>query len=205
MAKIKKRDVVRAFHATLPVLEDGDDIATVWFVPQGRNLKMLSICVNKVKDAIRRNEREKLDSAVGTVPSLLQQFWDAMDKVRMEMVTGNLEGAEKELSNIAAFNIIMGLKQPLLPNEYRNPIREQYRATQQEITKRLREYRRLKSSLERNIAALDRVTSNAEAQIDSTLAAIQKELDADAGDNTMEVVQEKAAQPEAPAQNTPAQ
>lgn len=185
--------------------EDGDDIATVWFVPQGRNLKMLSICVNKVKDAIRRNEREKLDSAVGTVPSLLQQFWDAMDKVRMEMVTGNLEGAEKELSNIAAFNIIMGLKQPLLPNEYRNPIREQYRATQQEITKRLREYRRLKSSLERNIAALDRVTSNAEAQIDSTLAAIQKELDADAGDNTMEVVQEKAAQPEAPAQNTPAQ
>ncbi len=171
--------------------EDGDEIASVWFVPQGRNLKMLSICVNKVKDAIRRNEREPLDAAVGTVPSLIEQFWSGMDKVRMAMVTGDLEGAEKQLNEIAAYNVIMSLKQHLLPNEYRTPIREQYRATQQEITKRIREYRRLKASLERSTAALDRITSNSEAQIDSALNAVQKELDADAGDNTMEVVPDK--------------
>ena len=177
--------------------EDGDDIATVWFVPQNRNQKMLSICVNKVKDAIRRTERERLDAAVGTVPSLLEQFWAGMDNVRMAMVTGNLEGAEKQISEIPSYNIIMGLKQQLLPNEYRTPIREQYRLTQQEITRRMREYRRLKASLERSIASLDRISSNAEAQVDSALAAVQKELDSDAGDNTMEVVKEEAPAAEA--------
>ena len=154
-------------------------------------------CSRRVKDAIRRNERERLDAAVGTVPSLLEQFWAAMDNVRMAMVTGNLEGAEKQISEIPSYNIIMGLKQQLLPNEYRTPIREQYRLTQQEITRRMREYRRLKASLERSIASLDRITSNAEAQIDSALAAVQKELDSDAGDNTMEVVKEEAPAAEA--------
>ena len=180
--------------------EEGDDIASVWFVPQSRNLKMLSISVNKVKDAIRRNEREPLDKAVGTVPSLLEQFWADMDSVRMAMVTGNLEGADEQIRKIPSYNIIMGLKQQLLPNEYRDPIREQYRETQQEITKRMREYRRLKASLERAISALDRITSNAEAQIDSALAAIQKELDADIGENTMEVVQDKSESQSAPAE-----
>lgn len=179
--------------------EDGDDIASVWFVPQTRNLKMLSISVNKVKDAIRRNEREPIDKAVGTVPSLLQQFWSDMDSVRMAMVTGNLEGADEQIKKIPSYNIIMGLKQQMLPNEYRNPIREQYRETQQEITKRIREYRRLKASLERAISSLDRITSNAEAQIDSALAATQKELDADIGENTMEVVQDKPETEAAPA------
>lgn len=190
--------------------EDGDDIASVWFVPQARNLKMLSISVNKVKDAIRRNEREPMDKAVGTVPSLLEQFWSDMDSVRMAMVTGNLEGAEKQIIKIPSYHIIMGLKQQLLPNEYRDPIREQYRETQQEITKRMREYRRLKASLERSIAALDRIASNSESQIDSALVAIQKELDADIGENTMEVVQDKPeseastdAQPEPGTQAAP--
>ncbi len=188
--------------------EDGDDIATVWFVPQSRNMKMLSICVNKVKDAIRRNEREPLDEAVGTVPSLLQQFWADMDNVRMMMIQGNLEGAEKHIGEIASYNLLMRLKTQLLPNEYRTPVREQYRETQQEITKRIREYKRLKASLERSIAALDRVTSSAEAQIDSTLQAVQKELDADVGENTMEVEAEQPAQaetPAAPAEQTVAQ
>lgn len=188
--------------------EDGDDIASVWFVPQTRNMKMLAICVNKVKDAIRRNEREPLDAAVGTVPSLIQQFWADMDNVRMQMIQGNLEGAEKHIGEIASYNLIMRLKTQLLPNEYRTPIREQYRETQQEITKRIREYRRLKASLERSIAALDRITASSEAQIDSALQAVQKELDADVGENTMEVEAEQPEQtetPAAPAEQTVAQ
>ena len=184
--------------------EDGDDIGSVWFVPQSRNLKMLSICVNKVKDAIRRNEREPLDKAVGTVPSLLEQFWTDMDSVRMAMVTGNLEGADEQIKKIPSYQIIMGLKQQLLPAEYRTPIREQYRETQQEITKRMREYRRLKASLERSISSLDRIAANAEAQIDSALLAIQKELDADIGENTMEVVQDKPESGAEPAGQQPA-
>lgn len=180
--------------------EDGDDIATVWFTPPPRNLKMLSISVNKVKDAIRRNEDRPLDSEVGTVPSLITQFWDNMDKVRMSMVTGDLEAAEKQLRENGAYPIIMRLKNYLLPNEYRTPIVEQYKATQKEIQTRMRGYNNLKRSLERATASLDRVTASAEAQIDSATAAVQKELDSDVGDNTMEVEQPKAEAAPAPEQ-----
>lgn len=178
--------------------EDGDDIATVWFVPPSRNLKMLSISVNKVKDAIRRNEDRPLDDEVGTVPSLLSQFWTNMDKVRMSMITGDLEGAEKMLREDPVYPVIMRLKSYLLPNDYRTPIVEQYKATQKEIQTRLRSYHNLKRSLERATASLDRVTHSAEAQIDSATTAVQRELDADTGDNTMEVEPEK--KPEAQAQ-----
>lgn len=190
--------------------EDGDDIASVWFVPPSRNLKMLSISVNKVKDAIRRNQDRPLDAEVGTVPSMLTQFWDNMDKVRMAMVTGNLEGAEKMLREDPVYPVIMRLKTYLLPNDYRTPIVEQYKATQKEIQTRLRSYNNLKRSLERATASLDRVTNSAEAQIDSATTAVQRELDADTGDNTMEVEQEKkqakpAAAPTAPAAAKPAE
>ena len=190
--------------------EDGDDITSVWFVPPSRNLKMLSISVNKVKDAIRRNEDRPLDDEVGTVPSLLTQFWDNMDKVRMSMVTGDLEGAEKMLREDPVYPVIMRLKTYLLPNDYRTPIVEQYKATQKEIQTRLRSYNNLKRSLERATASLDRVTNSAEAQIDSATTAVQRELDADTGDNTMEVEQEKkqakpAAAPTAPAAAKPAE
>ncbi|MBE6415206.1 MAG: hypothetical protein E7032_01575 [Akkermansiaceae bacterium] len=180
--------------------EDGDDIATVWFTPPARNLKMLSISVNKVKDAIRRNEDRPLDDEVGTVPSLITQFWDNMDKVRMSMVTGDLEAAEKQLRENGAYPIIMRLKNYILPNEYRTPIVEQYKATQKEIQTRMRGYNNLKRSLERATASLDRVTASAEAQIDSATAAVQKELDSDVGDNTMEVEQPKAEAAPAPEQ-----
>lgn len=179
--------------------EDGDDIASVWFTPPSRNLKMLSISVNKVKDAIRRNEDRPLDDEVGTVPSLIAQYWDNMDKVRMAMVTGDLEGAEKLLRENAAYTVIMRLKNYLLPNEYRTPIVEQYKATQKEIQTRMRSYNNLKRSLERATASLDRVTASAEAQIDSATVAVQKELDADVGDNTMEVEQPKPEKAPVPA------
>lgn len=177
--------------------EDGDDIAKVWFVPPTRNQKMLAISVNKVKDAIRRNEDQPLDKEVGTVPALLEQFWTDMDKVRMAMVTGNLEGAEQMLRNNAAFPVINRLKNYLLPSEYREPLKEQYKETQKTIQTRLRSYTSLKRSLERATGNLTRITTSADAQIDSAMTAVQKELDADSGENTMEV---EAPQPaEAPA------
>ncbi len=175
--------------------EDGEDIAKVWFIPNTRNLKMLDYCARKVKDVLRRTEEEELDDAVGTVPSLLAQYWEAMDKVRMSMINGDLEGADDQLRNIAAYNIIMGLRKELLPQEYRTPIREQHRDTQQEITKRKRDYTRLKSSLERATNALTRITTSAEAQIDSAMDAVQKALDSDIGENTMQVDQPEPAQP----------
>lgn len=178
---------------------DGEDIAEVWIVPQPRNLKMLSLCVNMVKSAIRRNEGQELHEAVGTVPSLLKQYWEKMDEVRMAMVTGNLEEADKLLENNSAYKSIVALNQSLLPDEYRTPIKEQHKIIQTEITKRLRDYRQLKSKLERATASLDRETANAEAQIESAMSAIQKEQDLDTGENTMELEQEPADNEAAPA------
>ena len=180
--------------------EDGDDINTVWFVPQSRNRKMLSIAVNKVKDAIRRNEGRELDKEVGTVPSLINQYWENMDQVRMDMINGNLEGAEERLKENHAYSVLLRLKTYLLPNDYRQPIVDQYKEMQQEIQKRMREHRRLKGALERETMALDRSISQANAQIDNVLNAAQAEIDTDAGENTMEVEQTKEKKPaEAPA------
>ena len=184
--------------------EDGDDIATVWFIPQNRNLKMLRISVNKVKDAIRRNQDRPIDKQAGTVPSLLTQFWDDMEKVRMLMVTGDLDGAEKELQGIAAFDIIRGLKRELLPTEYKQPQLEQYKDKQTEIRKRKRSYSSLKLSLERATRSLDTLTANAEAQIDGALEAAQRELDSDIGENTMEVEKPKEPAPAQQPGTTPA-
>ena len=140
---------------------------------------------------------QPLDKEVGTVPALLEQFWTDMDKVRMAMVTGNLEGAEQMLRNNAAFPVINRLKNYLLPSEYREPLKEQYKETQKTIQTRLRSYTNLKRSLERATGNLTRITTSADAQIDSAMTAVQKELDADSGENTMEV---EAPQPaEAPA------
>lgn len=175
--------------------EDGDDIAKVWIIPTTRNLKMLDYCARKVKDVLRRTEKEEFDAAVGTVPSLLSQYWEAMDNVRMSMINGDLEGADNQIRNIAAYDIIMGLQKELLPQEYRTPIREQHRETQQEITNRMRNYSRLKSSLERATNALTRITTSAEAQIDSAMEAVQKALDSDIGENTMQVDQPEPEQP----------
>ena len=181
--------------------EDGDDIATVWFIPQNRNLKMLRISVNKVKDAIRRNEDRPIDKQAGTVPSLITQFWESMDQVRMSMINGDLDGAANMLESIGAYDVIRGLKRELLPNEYKQPIMDQYKDMQSEIRTRKRSYTTLKLSLERATKSLDTLTANAEAQIDSALEAAQRELDTDAGENTMEVEQAKPAedQPQEPA------
>ena len=174
--------------------EDGDDIGKVWFTPPSRNLKMLAISVNKVKDAIRRNEDRPLDKEVGTVPALLENYWKNMDEVRMAMVTGNLEGAEQLLQKNAAYESIVRLKTYLLPNDYRNPLIEQHKEIEKAIRARSRDYINLKRQLERATASLDRVTNAAKAQLESAMSAVQRELDTDAGDSTMEVEQEKPAQ-----------
>lgn len=190
----------RQLEETLEELKElGEDTNRVWINPPQRNLLMLTNGLRKVQDVMRRTDRVKLDPAVGTVPSLLNQFWEQMDKVRELMISGNLEAADDEHRKNAAFNVIMGLKRELLPNEYRTPIREQYKDMQQEITKRKREYDRLKASLVRATSALERITTSAEAQIDNAMQSVQRELDSDIGENTMEEDTPEPAQPAAEA------
>ena len=176
--------------------KDGEDITKIWIIPQQRNLKMLAYCARRVEDVLRRTEKEKLDAAVGTVPSLLSQYWEQMDQIRELMIRGDLESAEKQIRNNAAYNLIMRLNRELLPQDYKEPIRNQHKDMEREITTRKRDYNRLKMTLKTKTDALDRSITNAESQIDGIMEKIQQALDTDIGENTMEVdkPEEKPAQ-----------
>lgn len=165
----------------------GEDITKVWYTPTPRNRQMLSTCLNKVNDVLRRNANAQLDPAVGTVPSLIEQFWAAMDKARQLMIAGDLDGAEETLRRDPSFNILNRLKTQLLPEEFKSPLRDQRRELDQEIKKRSRDRKELQRKLERQLANLERLASSAEAQIDDLMMAVEQEKDLEAANETTEI------------------
>ncbi len=176
--------------------EDGEDIAKVWYNPRPRNLQMLKNCCNKVHDALRRNENTQLDEAVGTVPSLLGQFWAKLDEARRLMMEGRLDQAEATLDQDPAYDMLRRMKTSIFPNDYRSPIMEQRKKLETEIRERKRNTRNIKMKLEREAAQLERAASNAEAQIDALLEDIQREKDLDSGENSVDM-EESMNEPEA--------
>lgn len=167
--------------------ESGEDIAAVWYTPTPRNAEMLRNCINKVEDALRRNEKEPLDPQVGTVPTLLTDCWATMDKARDCMINGHLEEADRLLKEDAAFKLIIKLKTNLLPRDYSEPLKEQHGDMSKEVQQRLRDYKRLKADLERKTALMERSLRNEEAQLNNALAQIEKERDMDNGEQTMQI------------------
>ncbi len=167
---------------------EGEDIAIVWFNPRPRNMEMLRLANNKVRDALRRNEGAKLDEAVGTVPSLLTQFWAAMDEARRLTIEGQLDQAEDVLKKDASYDILRRMHTSILPKEYRDPIMEQRKVLEDEIRTRKRNVRSSMTKLEREASQLERATGNAEAQINALLEEIQREKNLDSGENTADMV-----------------
>ncbi len=164
---------------------DGEDIAAVWFNPRSRNLEMLELACHKVNDALRRNQNVQLDAAVGTIPSLLTQFWTAMDEARQQMMQGQLDQAEDTLKKNASRDVLRGMRSNIFPEEYRAPIMEQHKKLEDEIRARKRNVRNNMSKLEREASMLERSTGSAEAQINALLEEIQREKNLDAGENTV--------------------
>ncbi len=180
---------------------DGEDIAAVWFNPRPRNMEMLKLANNKVHDALRRNEHATLNEAVGTVPALLRQEWEVMDKARALMMEGRLEQADDELRKDASYDLLRRLHPSIFPKDYRDPIMEQRKVLEDEIRKRTRSVRSTKTMLEREASQLERSTGSAEAQINALLEEIQRAKDLDAGENTVDM-EESMAEPEG--EETPA-
>lgn len=157
--------------------KNNEDIAKVWYTPSPRNEKMLFNCINKVEDALRRNSNEKHDKYVGTVPQVQERFWKLMDDTRQLMINGDLDGAEAKLKDDAPYKEILRLNTMLLPNEYRQPMVDEYRNMTNEIRARQREYQITKRNLESKTRSLDRAIANAEAQINNVLIKIEEERD----------------------------
>ncbi len=166
---------------------DGEDIAAVWFNPRPRNMEMLKLATHKVHDALRRNENVKLDEAVGTVPALLRQAWEVMDKARGLMVEGQLEQADEVLEKDASYDLLRRLHPSILPKDYREPVMAQRKALEDEIRTRKRNVRNAKTKLEREASMLERSTGSAEAQINALLEEIEREKNLDVGENTVEM------------------
>lgn len=170
--------------------ENDEDIATVWYTPSPRNLYMLKNCLNKVEDVLRRNEKTTLDKEVGTVPTLLSQEWAVLDNVRNCMLNGQLEEADRLLKEDDTINLIKRLKNQLLPTDYREPLMEQRGNIAKEVQKRLRDYKSLKTQLERQTRMMDQSVRGIESQLDNVLDLIEREYDHEAGAKTAEIVDE---------------
>lgn len=170
---------------------NGEEIAKVWYTPNSRNMSMLTNCVNKVNDALRRNEYTKLSEEAGCVPELLNKFWSMMDNARNQLVCGNLEDAEKLLREDESLQVISGLRANTMPQEYRKPMLDENRAMLNEIRKRARELRNLQHTLERATNQLNRTVSSAEAQINNTLEAIEREKAMQTENQSIEIVSEE--------------
>lgn len=184
--------------------KDGEDISRVWYNPSPRNLQMLKNCLNKIKDAKRRSENMRLSDQIGTVPSLIEQYWGAMDEARRLMVSGDFQGAEDVLDKDPAYKTITSMNRQLLPEEFKRPLTEQRRALEQEIRKRSRAHNHIKTQLERKIAELERSTNSADSQLNALLEQIAREQEMDAGENTVDLkkpeAEEKPAADAAPAE-----
>ncbi len=178
--------------------KDGEDISRVWYNPSPRNLQMLRNCINKIKAAKRHSENMKLSDQVGTVPSLIEQYWGAMDEARRLMASGDFEGAENMLDNDPAYKAITAMNRQLLPEEFKRPLTEQRRALEQEIRKRSRAHNQIKTQLERKISELERSTNSADSQLNALLEQIAREQEMDAGENTVDLkkpeTEEKSAE-----------
>lgn len=170
---------------------NGEEVAKVWYTPNARNMKMLTNCINKVNDNLRRNEYTKLSEEAGCVPELLNRYWATMDEARNQLVCGNLEAAEKLLRDDESLQTISSLRANTMPQEYRKPMLDEHRAIMNEIRKRARELRSLQHSLERSTNQLNRSVSSAEAQINNALDSIEREKAMQTEDQSIEIVNEE--------------
>lgn len=200
----KKSDMQKRDQQAYDKLEEqfkknNEQIAQVWYNPDNRNLVMLKAATIKVKDALRRNENGLKDPAIGTVPTLIGKYWEANDRARQFMISGDYEGAEKILEDDAAYQTILRLNRNLLPDDYKNPMRAQRQALTQEIKKRARERVKLERDLQRTISRLESATSAAEAQINAMLEQIAREKEVDTQASSIEIEEKKPEPTPAPA------
>lgn len=156
--------------------QDKENIETIWYNPSPKNLKMLRNCTNKVKDALRRNKDAKPEPEVGKVPEMLTAFWTKMDEAREALIRGDFDRAAALLESDEITRGVTRLRNDIFPREYRDPLSEQLRIIQREVSTRERNRNREKLALERKITDLDRKVRSFEARVDSMMASIEAEL-----------------------------
>ena len=161
--------------------KDGDDIAKVWYNPIPTNLRMLQNCCNKLKDALRRSDFNKMEPEVGKVPQMIQQYWEMMDQARQHMINGEFDTARKVMRESEVNREIARLRSYLLPNEYRDPMAAQYRELENEISKRERARNNEKRDLDRAVSAMERKQRSLESRLVSILESIEEEKARDVG------------------------
>ena len=168
----------KAYEKLKDQLEDeGEHIANVWYTPATRNLYMLRAAKNKVEDALRRNERAKKNEDIGTVTTLISNFWQTMDRACDLMVKGDLDEAKQLLEDDESFHKLKRLHNTLLPEEYKKPLLNQREALISEIKDRINKRRTTQRSLDSKRAALERLAQTTLTQLETLETMLQDEID----------------------------
>ena len=168
------------FDKLAEILEKNNEhIAQVWFKPNAKNLVMLRAAKVKADDALRRNDREKKSNeneSIGKVTVLINNVWVSIDKARDLMVNGQLEEAKAEMDGNEDFKTLVRLHKNLLPDQYKDPIREQRTALYNELRDRISASRTLSRSLESKRSSLIRQNDNLAKQLDRLNDILDKEI-----------------------------
>ena len=157
--------------------ETDEKIATVWFNPNKRNLRMIEHCLNKATSALRGAKDFKLDDKVGCTVDMLSSFWMGMDNVAAQMERGEIDSSLESLKGLDVYQNILSLRSNYLPSEYRQEMQEQYRAVEREITERRRTRQNASRTLERALNQKEREFNIADGLIESLINEIQRAKD----------------------------
>ena len=155
--------------------KEGEQIATVWFTPGTRNLKMLSTSINKVKDAIRRTEKEKPDKNRPDVPKMITEYWALIDAAHAKLCAGEYEAAEQMLRDAELPKEIVRLKRFELPEEYKRPMTEQLTDMQAELRRCTQNLQRVQNKLEARERDFERAVNALDTRVTDTLDQIAEE------------------------------
>lgn len=155
--------------------KEGEQIATVWFTPGTRNLKMLSTAVNKVKDAIRRAERDKPGKDRPDVPKMIAEYWVLIDAAHAKLCAGEYEEAERMLRDAELPKQIVRLTRFELPEEYKRPMTEQLTDMQAELRRCTQNLQRVQNRLEARERDFERAVNTLDTRLTDTLDQIAEE------------------------------
>lgn len=189
------------FDKLAEILEKNNEhIAQVWFKPKAKNLVMLKAAKVKADDALRRNDREKKSNeneSIGKVTVLINNVWISIDKARDLMVNGKLEEAKTEMDDNEDFKTLVRLPKSLLPDQYKDPIRDQRTALYNELRDRISASRTLSRSLESKRSSLIRQNDNLAKQLDRLNDILDKEIAEQREAEAKRLAEEAAAKQEA--------
>ena len=145
----------------------GKDFNKDWFIPLSSNLPMLEKALERTKKAMSTIENAEKDEGIGTLPRVLQGYWDTVEEGIQLMRAGEFDRAEALLKETEVSSDISRFSSACLPQEMRKSLSEQLHDLASEIGNRYKEAKR-------NNQKKDREEMNAQRFLNMAASAIDR-------------------------------